>query len=263
MSRHDVWTAALLDPDAPVPPGLTTWNHSDPKRRLDVHRNNVVVSLVDALAQSFPVAQQWAGEDFFRAMCRQFVRTCPPRTRVLAHYGGDLPAFIEAFAPAQSLPSLADLVRLEYLRWQALHAADALPMAAAQWTALLQDPVSLTGQRWSCHPSVHLFCSAHPVVSIWAAHQDGSSVAWTDIDMHCGESAWVFRSGLEVMVLPTPRHTAGWLSHLQGGGTLADATEAALNADASFDLSQALALLVRHGLVTGTIPPKDQTQDSP
>ncbi|MBK6864396.1 MAG: putative DNA-binding domain-containing protein, partial [Ideonella sp.] len=38
---------ALLQPDAPCPAGLKTWNGSDPAKRFAVYRNNVVVSLVD------------------------------------------------------------------------------------------------------------------------------------------------------------------------------------------------------------------------
>ena len=48
--------AALLDPGLPCPPGFTTWNGSDPTRRLAVHRNNIVVSLIDALSA-------WVAED--------------------------------------------------------------------------------------------------------------------------------------------------------------------------------------------------------
>jgi len=57
----------LLKPDLPCPSGLKTWNGSDPAPRFAVYRNNVVVSLVDALAQTFPVTQALVGEAFFRA----------------------------------------------------------------------------------------------------------------------------------------------------------------------------------------------------
>ena len=70
-----LFAATLLDPTLPCPPGLTAWNGSDLTRRLAVHRNNVVVSLVDALADTFPVTQQLVGEDFFRTMARASSRT--------------------------------------------------------------------------------------------------------------------------------------------------------------------------------------------
>lgn len=53
MSHQQAIAAALLDPAQPCPPGLTTWNGSDPAHRFAVYRNNVIVSLVDALADTF------------------------------------------------------------------------------------------------------------------------------------------------------------------------------------------------------------------
>ena len=61
MSFQSIWAQALLAPAFPTPTDLVTHNGSDPTRRLDVYRNNVVVSLVDALASTFPVTQQLLG----------------------------------------------------------------------------------------------------------------------------------------------------------------------------------------------------------
>ena len=68
------FAAALLDPAAPCPSGLVTWNGSDAAQRFGVYRNNVTVSLIDAVADTFPVVQQLVGADFFRAMAGAFVR---------------------------------------------------------------------------------------------------------------------------------------------------------------------------------------------
>ena len=48
---------ALLDPSVRAPGGLRSWNGSDVQGRLAVHRNNVVGSLIDALATTFPAGQ--------------------------------------------------------------------------------------------------------------------------------------------------------------------------------------------------------------
>ncbi len=82
------FAAALLTPELPSPAGLRVWNGSDPAARLAVYRNNVVSSLIDAVADSFPVTQELVGEEFFRAMAAVFVRAHPPRSKVLTHYGG-------------------------------------------------------------------------------------------------------------------------------------------------------------------------------
>lgn len=77
------FVAALLDPDAPYPAGLTAWNGSDPTRRFAVYRNNVISSLID----TFPVTLALVGEAFFRAMAGVLVRQAPPRSVRLADYG--------------------------------------------------------------------------------------------------------------------------------------------------------------------------------
>ena len=251
MSTQHSWAQALLDPAQAAPSGLVTWNHSDPQRRLAVHRNNVMVSLVDALAHSFPVTQELVGETFFRAMAQVFVRAHPPRTRVLSHYGAELPGFIARFAPAASLPYLADVAQLEMLRLQALHAADAHAMDAQAIAAVMHDAQALPTLRWRLAPSLHLLRSAHAAVSLWAAHQEGSGLALEDVDPAQAESALVFRSGLDVMVWQTPPGMAELVVGLLLDDPFGQALERALAAAPDFDLTQALATLIRHELLVG------------
>jgi hypothetical protein len=140
MSIHASFSDALLDPAAPCPPGLSSWNGSDPAQRFAIYRNNVVVGLVDALADTYPVTQELVGEAFFRAMVREFVRAAPPRSPVLALYGQGFAEFIESFPPAAGLPYLAEVARLEMLRVRAWHAADAVPVTHKALATALADP---------------------------------------------------------------------------------------------------------------------------
>jgi len=119
------FASALLDPARPVPSGLATWNGSDPVARFAVYRNNVVVSLVAALADTFPVVRELVGEEFFTAMARLYVAEQPPLSPVLAHYGDGFADWVVQFEPAAAVPCLADMARLERARVRAYHAADA------------------------------------------------------------------------------------------------------------------------------------------
>lgn len=251
MNTQQHWARVLLEPAMAVPTGLTTWNHSDPAKRLAVHRNNVVVSLVDALACTFPVTLQLVGETFFRAMAQVFVHAHPPRTRVLAHYGDELPWFVAQFPPAAGLPYLADVAQLEWQRLQALHAADAAAMETAAVARLLADVERLPLLRWQLHPSLHLLQSPHAVVSLWAAHQPASGIAMQDVDPARAESALVFRSGLNVMVLQADPGLAALLAALLDNTGFGAAMEQAFSAEPGFDPSQGLAVLIRHELLIG------------
>jgi hypothetical protein len=235
------FAAALLDPALPCPPGFVTWNGSDPARRFAVYRNNVIVSLVDALAETFPVVQALVGPEFFRAMAASFVRQTPPHAPALAHYGLGLAAFIEGFEPARPLPYLPDMARLEHARVRAYHAADAECVSAEVLRQALARPERLAALRLVCHPSVQVVRSCHAVVSLWAAHQlDGADLP----DPHAGpEAALVLRDGLDVLVLPVDERVAAFVGALLQGKPLAEAAAGAPGAD----LPQALGMLARHG----------------
>ncbi len=242
------FAAALVDPALACPQGLVTWNGSDPAARFSVYRNNVVSSLIDALADTFPVVQELVGEEFFRAMAALFVRRSPPRSRVLARYGADFPAFIDAFEPAQSVPYLADVARLEVARVHAYHAADALPAARETIALVLASGERLAELRLELHPSVSVLRSKHAIVSIWAAHQGEGDFG--KVDPGIGESALVVRSGLDVLVLTLAPDMAQFATAVLRGDGLADAAQSAIAGAPDFDLSAALALLLGQGAIT-------------
>lgn len=251
-SDQPAFAAALLDADLRCPPGLRTWNGSDPQRRLAVYRNNVVSSLIDALTDIFPVTQQLVGAEYFRAMAAVFVRRYPPRSRILARYGDCFATFVSGFEPAAELPYLADVARLEYARLQALHAADAEPIGASALAHALGDPEVLSGMQFQWHPSLAVIESPHAVVSLWAAHQTDGEIPTVAIDR--AEQAIVLRDGLEVLVLPVDAATAHFGVRTLTGDTFGMAAAAAAGVDGSFDLGAALSLLLRYRALVALHP---------
>src|SRR5262245_8892967 len=127
LEQHSSYAAAfasaLLDPAREVPSVVTGPNGKAAAKRYNVYRNNVTVSLIDALAAIYPAVQRITGDDFFRAMVRCHIRATPPTSPLLSKYGRDFPAFIERYEYAQSLPWLADVARLERAWLDAYHAA--------------------------------------------------------------------------------------------------------------------------------------------
>ena len=251
------FSAALLASEPACPPGLVTWNGSAPDKRFAVYRNNVIVGLVDALADSFPVTQALVGEEFFRAMAREFVRAQPPRSPVLALYGEGFAGFIEDFPPVAGLPYLADLARLEYLRVMAWHAADVDAVSPQRIGAVLADPDGLPQARLTLHPALFVLPSAHAVVALWAAHQaDSPAQALASVDPAQAEAALLWRNGLEVEIRRVWRGTVLFIGQLQQAASLAEASAAATAADAEFDPAATLALLIRCGAITGVTTPR-------
>ncbi|NMG73238.1 DNA-binding domain-containing protein [Aromatoleum diolicum] len=248
MSAQARFTDALLDPALPCPEGLMTWNGSDLALRFAVYRNNVVVSLVDALADTFPVTRELVGDEFFRAMAQVFVRTYPPRSRVLAGFGRDFPDFVETFPPAAPLPYLADVARLEMLRVQAYHAADVPPLVPAAIAGMLAEPRQLPALRIGCHPSAAILRSSHAVFSLWAAHQ--GRVCLSAVNPALPETVLVVRVGLDVQTIQLRPAVGLFIAHMMRGTNLATAVDAASADDSGFDLGEALAMLLRWQLIT-------------
>src|SRR3974390_530709 len=130
---HASYTAAfassLLAPERATPVAGAGPAGKRADKRYNVYRNNVTVSLIDALAAVYPAVQSITGVDFFRAMARFHIRATPPTSPLLFEYGQEFPAFIERYEHARPMPWLADTARLERAWLDAYHAEDAVPLA--------------------------------------------------------------------------------------------------------------------------------------
>ncbi|RWQ66445.1 DUF2063 domain-containing protein [Mesorhizobium sp.] len=240
------FTAGLLDPDCVPPDAVSGPNGKAAVKRYAVHRNNVTVSLIDALAASFPATLRITGPDFFRAMARFHVRETPPTSPLLFEYGRDFPDFIERYEYAQSMPWLADVARLERGWLDAYHAADAEPLASGALASI--PPERLADTVFMPHPATRAVCSRYPVVTIFAANRSDGPVG--RIQAGGPEDALVTRPGLEVYVRHLPPGGAVFLDRLVAGEPLGAAAAAAFAERAEFDLSANIAGLLQAGAFT-------------
>ncbi|WP_416759734.1 DNA-binding domain-containing protein [Pseudomonas sp. BNK-6] len=252
MSDHALFAQALLSAESICPEGLCSSNGADPASRFEVYRNNVQGSLINALAEAYPVLAQLVGQTFFNAMARLYVQDYPPYSPLINDYGQDLANFIQGFAPAATLPYLADMARLERLRVEAYHAADAEPLQPAQLLAAMNQPDRLGQLCLQLHPSLRTLHSAFAVVSLWAAHQ--SDAAWPAFDLHQSQHALVLRDALEVRVIALDAGSATFIDSLRHHWPLEIAAAYALDAQADFDLGQCLGLLLAHGALIDLQP---------
>ena len=71
---QSAFTAAMMDPAAARPAGVRDQNDAPAGRRFDVYRNNVAVSLTDALATGFPVVAKLLGDVTFKNISGVYLR---------------------------------------------------------------------------------------------------------------------------------------------------------------------------------------------
>ncbi|MGW8246818.1 MAG: HvfC/BufC N-terminal domain-containing protein [Acidiferrobacterales bacterium] len=206
--------------------------------RLQLYRNNLVISLTEALAAIYPVVQRLVGDDFFRVACRDYIPQFPPRQAPLHEFGKDFPGFIRSYKPAGSLAYLADVAVLEWAWHRAYHAADAGKLDA---TNLQQLPEQHQGElHFTLHPAVQLLKSDYPVDRIWQVNQEGfKGDDKVSLD-EGGVCIAVIRPQLEVLVQAIPCAEWEFLTALDKGSTLDQAVEAAGCIDQAFDLATVL-----------------------
>ncbi|NHB93355.1 DNA-binding domain-containing protein [Photorhabdus cinerea] len=233
---------ALLDPDLMVPEGLTAWNGSDPAVRFAVYRNNVIASLIDALAENCPVLLAQLGECFFRAMAAEFIRQQPPSSPVLAGYGAQLPDWIATFQPLADWPWLSDLTRLEMLFIESLHAAD--PTEQTAEAAPVDDPAQL---QMVLHPSVRLFSSDYAVFSLWVSHQQSENEM--ALDPFQPEHMLLCRVDDDVRIMLLSRAEMQFVAMLLSGRCLTEALDIAAREDATFEPQPVLQHMQHYGLI--------------
>jgi hypothetical protein len=241
---------ALRDPALPAPYGVRRPAGRTGTRRFDVYRNNVAVSLTEALEDAYPAVRKLVGDDFFKAAARVFIDAEPPRSPVLLLYGRGFGDFLDGFEPAGSVPYLGDVARLEWARRAAYHAEDAPTLAIDALAPFGEDTVSTL--RFTFHPAFSMIASRWPVVSLWSASTDPLTEA--RVDMAKGEDALVARPDLAVDTRVAPPGAAGFIAPLVAGETLGEAARAASEADAGFDLAGHLAGLFSIGAVSAVSP---------
>lgn len=237
---QDAFAAALRRPDSPPPAGVVGGDG-----RFDVYRNNVAASLRDALAEAYPVVKALVGDEFFAAMAWQYIRSHLPSTPVLLDYGRGFPCFIAGFAPADKVPYLADVARLERLWLAAYHAEDAAPSTVGALAAVA--PADMDALHIRTHPSLGLLRSGWPVASIWRAHQGGGTPDLSGI-ARAPEHVRVVRPGLEVSVSVLSEPAFDLLARL-GAGVPLGAALAAFDGTDGDDPSAALMELFQAGCV--------------
>jgi hypothetical protein len=238
------FATALLDPDLAPPADVTSHTARSLTRRFDVYRNNILVSVTDALETYFPVVSRLVGAAFFRGMAREYIRIDPPRSPILSQYCADFPAFISQFEPVQDLPYLGDVARLEWLVQRAFHASDRTPLAASD---LEQIPKHCAADIvFELHPSAAIMASPFAVVSIWKTNACFAEVRPINLVVG-GEAALVLRPALEVKVIQLPDGNQAFLRALRESVALGEAATYALARDETFNFQLALAGLIEAG----------------
>lgn len=216
-------------------------------RRLQVYRNNHLTALREALRTVYPVTERLVGEDFFGAATEMYVAANPSHSGNIQDYGGAFPLFLEDYAPAASLPYLADVAALE---WRRLQTALAPPHTPMDLKALAEVPAEmLTELHFHHQPAARAIDSRFPILSIWQFCRLPDPQGQLDLDKGSERVLFSRRAHDVEMRLLSPGEYA-FLRVLCRGETFASACHMALTVERNFDVQERFAALVRDEVLT-------------
>ncbi len=239
-----MFAEAIVADDAPIPATVRAASGPATTSRFAVYRNNVVASLVGAVGARYPATRRLLWPETFDRIAHLYVLSEPPRSPVLLEYAESFPQFLRTIGWGPAADYLADVAELEAARTRAYHAVDAEPVAKDAFAALAAD--DLPDLRITLHPSVTLFRSRFPVVTIWQANFYANESAigeWRE------ETALIARPHLEVEVHRLPPGVYEFLVALAAGHPIGEAVSQALAATPSFDLAQGFNTMIATDIV--------------
>ncbi|MBV8391927.1 MAG: putative DNA-binding domain-containing protein [Alphaproteobacteria bacterium] len=213
--------------------------------RLRIHRHHVLTSLAKVLEATFPTVSRLVGEDFFAGMARAFIVAEPPAQPVLAEYGKGFAAFIDTYAPAQGLPYLADMARLDWALGVAFSGSFGPCLTADTLAAIPAE--ELPARNLLLMPGATLLDSPYPLDRIWNAARRDASTDKVDVGAG-GVRLLIYRQTDDSAFLVLGPGEAVFLSALANGAALEQATEAAFGCEAGFDLSRSFPRLLSLGV---------------
>ena len=244
------FVAALMDPARPIPDGIVDPDGARTPKRFAVYRNNVAVSLSDALEAAFPVVRRMIGPTNFRNIAGLFLRQHPPESPLMMFYGAALPDFLAGFPPLAKYPYLPDMARLELALRSAYHAADAAPLAPDALATI--PPEALAETRLALAPATRVLISDWPIHGLYRFNTEDGAPRPSVTPGAAPECALITRPEFDPVIDPVPAPAARLTAALLRGDTLGEAAEAAGD---GLDLGAILGLLLSRNALTGKTTP--------
>ncbi|OPX55355.1 Putative DNA-binding domain-containing protein [Oceanospirillum multiglobuliferum] len=84
------------------------------EQKLQIYRNNFIMSLTDALQATYPVLAVMVGDIYFAQLAKAFIRQIPVQQPCISHFGDQLPQFMRGLESLEEHPYLPDLAQLEW-----------------------------------------------------------------------------------------------------------------------------------------------------
>ncbi|WP_394128204.1 DNA-binding domain-containing protein [Vibrio hepatarius] len=192
--------------------------------RMQIYRNNFVVSLSEVLAATYPMVSALVGEECFNQMARQHVLNNPLSSGDVSHYGEHFSDSISHFpAVVEAAPYAAEVARFEWCidlaqqqQGQISLSNQLLPLAKLAEL----EPAQQTSIHLHLLPGMVLFQSCYAVYSLQKAIADNQ---FDDLQLHQAEQGFICCSAQgEVWTQKLDSNAFDLLQYLHSGCTLGE-----------------------------------------
>jgi hypothetical protein len=212
--------------------------------RLQIYKDNVLITLYETLKNRYPVVCRLVDERFFKYAVNEYIKLHKPTSGNLDDYGFNFIGFLKEFPPTKEMHYLSDVATLEWGLHIAYFSADATPIDKEELAKIA--PEEYENLRFSLHPSASLISSKYPIDKIWDYTGDG------DIDINArGTDFLVIRPEYKTGMILLESGEFNFLAQLQSGRKLYEAYEAATLSNAKFDVGTAIRKFVLNGALVG------------
>jgi hypothetical protein len=245
FSEIQIFAEALLDPDKNIPEGVIGPDRQPAPKRFSVYRNNVALSLREALEQTYPGVRKIVGTENFDVLASVYFSSHPPQTPMMQAYGEMFPEFLGDFEPLQHSPFLVDLAQVEKCWIDAYHACDKAILDAAELGKI--DAEQLMHTRFSAHPASAVIQSYYHLHDMFLSRDEEGdcNVSYEEADL--AQAVLITRPLLDVLVNKLGPAEAEFFKMIINNATLGESVERAMELDADFDASAAIALMLSTG----------------
>ncbi len=238
------FTAAMRDARLDIPAGLIDAEHHPAGRRFSVYRNNVAVSLREALHTGFPIIAKLLGPQNMDGLAGIFLRAHPPKSPLMMHYGDEFPEFLANMQQLSHLGYLPDIARLELALRRSYHAKDVAPLAPEALAQLSAD--ELMEAKFELAPAAMVLNSLWPIYDIWRINTQDDAPKPTNT----AQDVLIVRNGFDPVPHLLPVGGVAFFNALQRGECLSDANNAANKETPEFDLGATLTLMISGNALT-------------
>jgi len=219
---------------------------------MGIYQSSAIANITHSLSLTYPVIEKLVGKDFFRAMCRYFIREVWPDSGNMDDYGAEFSAFIAEFEHAKHLLYLEDVARLEWAFHQSSLADNA---DITDWSTLAQ-VTDILELKFTLAASNQLVSSVYPVDKIWQLNQN-NNLSDIEVDLsnsdETGKDTFLvsIRPELKTVIVPVTEAEFELLLSFASQYTFEQAITAASLKQADFSIDDSLKKFIELGVITG------------